>query len=312
MASYESDSEPDPIKLMNLGDTGSGKTGCLASLLAGGFNVRLLDFERGTDVLKDYLRNPDSIYTKARSGLWTQAQATGALSRFRYETLVDQRRAMGGDIKAIGATSWQKAVRLLENWKTAEDNFGPLTSWTRNDVLVIDTLSFATKTIINFNMSQNKNLGAMPTFNRDYRPAQFHIENLLGLLYDPNVKCNVIVNCHIAWHTEQPPMTNRDGEPAMTANNQFSLNRKGFPDTVGQALWLKVGRYFNNVVQTKTISTSKRVISTQNDLNLEIIKTSSPLKVKRQYDIETGMLELFRDLGVTPEVTPRLSLAASS
>ena len=307
MANFESPTVPDPIKMMVLGDTGSGKTGALASLLAGGYNVRVLDFERGIDVLKDFLLNPASIYTKAGPrGLWTADQATSAVQRLRFETLMDSKRAMGGDIAAGGATAWQRAVRLLENWKTSEDNFGPITRWTTSDILVVDTLSFAAKRVIDFNMAMNSNLGKMPTFNRDYRPAQFHIENLLGLLYDSSVKCNVIVNCHIAWHTEQPPATNRDGEPAMTANNQFSTNRRGYPDTVGQALWLKIGRYFNNVVQTKTVSANTRIISTSNDLNLEMLKTSAPLRVKRQYSIDTGLLELFRDLGAA---TPTQALA---
>lgn len=299
MANFESDSTTDPIKMMVLGDTGSGKTGALASLIAAGFNVRLIDFDNGTDVLKDLLRNPTSIYTKAHPSLWTAEQASTALTRFRYETCIDPKRAFGGSINASGALAWQKAVRLLENWKTDDAQYGPITTWTSRDILVLDTLTFATKRIIDFNMAMNKNLGQMPTFNRDFRPAQFHIENLLGLLFDPSVKCNVIVNCHIAWFTERPTTTNAKGEANMTANSQFASERKGFPDTVGQALWLKIGRYFNNVVQAKTISVGRRAINTQNDLNLEMLKTSAPLKVKRQYPIETGLLELFHDLGAS-------------
>lgn len=311
MANFESESTTDPIKMMVLGDTGSGKTGGLASLVAGGFNVRLIDFDNGTDVLKGYLRDPKSIYTKAHpEGLWTAEQAATITSRFRYETCIDKKIAYRGSITTTTASGWQRAVNLLENWKTSDASYGPVSSWTSRDILVIDTLTFATKRALDFNMSMNKNLGSMPAFTRDYRPAQFFIENLLGLLYDPSVKCNVIVTCHIAWFTESVQTTDKEGKPSMSANSPVSSNRKGYPDTVGQALWLKIGRYFNNVVQAKTVSAGRRALSTENDLNLEMLKTSAPLTVKSRYPIDTGYLELFRDLGATIATTPKLVSAA--
>ena len=51
------------IKLMYIGDSGTGKTGSLTSLVAASYKLRILDFDRGIDTLAAYVRKecPDKI-----------------------------------------------------------------------------------------------------------------------------------------------------------------------------------------------------------------------------------------------------------
>ena len=45
-------------KMLFIGDSGSGKTGALASLAAAGYNLRILDVDNGVDILANLLRDP--------------------------------------------------------------------------------------------------------------------------------------------------------------------------------------------------------------------------------------------------------------
>ena len=78
--------------------------------------------------------------------------------------------------------------------------------------------------------------------------AQELLEGLLQLLYDDNVKCNVVVNAHVVYIGE-------DNGP-----------QKGYPASLGKALSPKIGRYFNSclLVQSSGVgASSKRLIHTQ-------------------------------------------------
>ena len=45
------------MKALVTGDSGSGKTGALASLAQAGFKLRILDTDRGADILANLLQN---------------------------------------------------------------------------------------------------------------------------------------------------------------------------------------------------------------------------------------------------------------
>ena len=52
-------------RMLLIGDSGAGKTGSIMSLAAAGFQIRILDLDDGTDILRDYATNPASRYVKA-------------------------------------------------------------------------------------------------------------------------------------------------------------------------------------------------------------------------------------------------------
>lgn len=281
MASFTTDTPPEPIKVLVLGDSGTGKTGGLVSLGALGYNLRILDFDNGTKILRDYVLNPNSIYRKEHK-LWSQELANSLPSRVAFETLTDPLKNVNGVMVPKSATAWQRASRLLTHWKTDSEDLGPVSSWTMQDVLVIDTLTFAARRAMEFNQSLNGNLGADPNWNKDYSPTQRLIERLLGLLYDPGVKCHVVVNCHLGY------------ENIRDLGSDIP-KRKAYPQTIGAAQKLIIGRYFNNTVQTKTLGGNKNYLLTRGDEELSL-KNTAPLRTKQQYPIETGLAEFFLDL----------------
>lgn len=272
MATF-ADLQASPVtKMLLLGDSGSGKTGAVMSLIAAGYNVRVLDLDNGVQILADYFTNPASIYIRAREGLWTQAMAAGIKERFHYETLTDRMKSVGGKLIPGKATVWQRATGLLDKW----GELGPISSWGPKDVLVIDSLTFISKAAMNLVLAMNNRLGSAPQM-QDWGQAQQAVEGLLQQLYDEGVNCNVIVNCHLK-------MFGPEGG-----------SQRWFPETLGKALSPNIGRYFNTMLLAKTVGVGtkeRRVISTQSAPSLEL-KTTCPLRVKPEYDLATGLAEYF-------------------
>ena len=267
MAKIANHQSSQTTKMLLIGAQGSGKTGALCSLADAGYNVRVLDLDNGLDLVKNLLTDPKSRYS------------TEAADRFDYETLTDKMRQMGGILVPAKATVWQRSMGLLQNWKTETADYGPVASWTPKEVLVIDSLSFLSRAALQFVLSMNARLGQQP-HQSDWYQGQQLLDSLLQMLYDENIRCNVIVNCHIMFIGEE-------GGP-----------QKGYPESLGKALSPKIGSYFNTIVQAKTTgqgTNEKRKIVTNSNGGIEL-KNTAPLRVKAEYPIETGLAELFRDL----------------
>jgi len=253
-------------KMLLIGDSGAGKTGSLASLAAAGYNLRIADLDNGLDVLSNMLSDAKSPYKDA-------------LQRVSYQTLTDPMRNIGGKLMPRAATVWNRLVKLLDNWKTETEDFGPLSTWTSQDVLVIDSLTLASAAAMNFVCSMNARLGQQP-HQSDWYAAQNLVESLLQMLYDESIKCNVIISSHIVYIGE-------DNGP-----------QHGYPASLGKALSPRIGRYFNSVLQVRTTGSGtaiKRKILTNSTTMVEL-KNTAPLKVKPEYDIGTGLADYFADV----------------
>lgn len=270
-------------KLLLMGDSGSGKTGALASLAAAGYNLRILDFDNGIDALFNYLSDPKSAYPKE------------ALARVHYRTLTEPMRNVMGRLIPAKATVWQETTKMLDHWKepAAADgtviDLGKISTWGSDDVLVIDSLTMLSNGAMNFHLQMNGALGGIRTANehrRDIGAAQDLMERLLQLLYDSSIKCNVVVISHITYVSETGA-TPMEGE---------STPMKGFPSALGRALSPRIPRYFNSMLLVSTQgagAATKHKIFTQSQ-GLIAAKTSAPLKVLPSYPIETGLADYFK------------------
>lgn len=272
MPTLSSHQSSTTTKMILLGDSGAGKTGALASLAAAGYNLRVIDLDNGLDVLANILQDPNSTYGKE------------ALQRVEFETITDTMKNAGGRLIPAKATVWTRTVGLLQNWgggdpANASAKLGSITTWGTQDILVIDSLTMLSNAAMNFVLSLNARLGQTP-HQSDWYAAQQLIESLLQMLYDENVKCNVILISHIAYFGE-------DNGPM-----------KGLPSGPGKALGPKIGRYFNTTLMARTqgAGTSvKRKILT-NSTQIVELKNTAPTKVKAEYDLATGLAEYFADV----------------
>lgn len=262
-------------KLLLIGDPGSGKTGALLSLAFAGYNLRIVDLDNGVEILKNLLRplpsdSPEKVQAKAE-----------AAERIDFITITDSFRNAGGRAIPKSAKAWPELMKTLDNWP----GFGPVSSWTPQDVLVLDSMTMAGLAALRYVLQLNARLTQAP-YQSDWGEAQALLEGLCQYLYDSSIQCNVIVTSHISFIGRERDENNRDIDP------------KGFPMTLGRALSPKVGRYFNSLLMIRSTTIGDKVqreILTDSFTNIEL-KTSAPFIVKKRYSITSGLADYFKDV----------------
>lgn len=252
----------------------SGKTGSLCSLAAAGYNVRVLDLDKGALIIKDFVTNRElSPYLKPKAGLWVGDE--GVKSRINYVEVSETFTNIGGRPVPKG-DSWQKIMAQLTEWKDGTTNLGKLETWGPSDVLVVDSFSrfcdarMYLELVMNARASSGRQM-------QDYWKVQDDIERSLEMLVSPSVKCHVIVVCHIDY-VEKDDKTVR-----------------GMPQSMGKALGPKIGQHFNHAIMAKTVgqgTTAQYKIFTKTQGTVDL-KNAAPLRVKPEYPLETGLLEYF-------------------
>jgi hypothetical protein len=276
-------------KLLLIGHSGSGKTGALASLAAAGYKLRILDFDNGLDILKNYVTDAQSPYVK---------QAPNCAENIDYITCTDKMRNIAGNISCQKAEAWQRATEALVHWKYKQGevavDLGKITDWGPDTILCVDSLSMAATAALNFHLQMNGKLGQARTQNegrRDIGATQGHLRKLLELLYDDSIKCNIIVNSHITMVTESGLGPQSEEFKAEGG----SETPKGFPSAIGRALSPIIPRFFNSVLFVDTAgsgASAKHKIYTRSQGAI-LVKTTAPLRVKNEYDLSDGLAQYF-------------------
>lgn len=280
MPRFSDETSSGPIKVLVTGDSGTGKTGLLSSLAMAGYRLAILDYDNGTQVIKAILKS----------------KMPEALANVYAEPLTDTFKNINGRLVPKSGKAWSSGVKLLSSWTVGKEgepgyySLGPVTSWSEKDVLVIDSLQHMGHAAMRFHQSLNAKLGTQPTLP-DWGIVQTMMEELLSMLYDDEVKCNVVVNTHIDWRTKEV----WNEKKTLIVDREIT---NAFPSAPGRKLPEKLGSYFNNLLQvvvegTGSARRQKLVTIPPSVLGL---KTSSPFTVKKSYPIETGLADFFKDI----------------
>lgn len=259
MPSLDQVAEAQVVKLLLLGNSGAGKTGALGSLAAAGYRLFIADFDSGTDILLD-----EKILPRE------------ARSRVYVKNFYDKHLLTGGK-----ATAQPKGIKdfisALSKWREGDEDLGNIYSWGPKDVFVIDSLTFLGNACMNEALSLSGHLGQRPT-QPDWGAAIDQQESIIEMLYNPAVKCNVVITSHLA------PIS---GDAAETGG----VTRM-FPSALGKKLPTKISRYFNNVVLIRKSGSGEKVrrefvttATTDTDL-----KAAKPSKVPAIMEPDLGKL----------------------
>jgi hypothetical protein len=268
-------------KMLIEGDSGTGKSGALASLAKVGYKLRILDFDNGLEPLKNFILRdcPDKI------------------GNVEFRTLRDKRKAGPlGPIIDGKATAFMDGVRMLEKWKYKDEDgteidFGVPAEWGPDCILVIDSLTFMSDAAWDFREPLTpKGESGKYDLRATYKDAQDAIEHVLALLTGVTFHTNVIVTSHIRY------ISNPDG------------TTKGYPTSVGSALGPTIPRYFNSVAMMQTQPGGKRTIQTQATAMIDL-KNPKPFEMAKSYPIETALADFFGVLRSHPKEQPKLRRA---
>ena len=256
------------FKAMVIGDSGSGKTGALASLVKAGFKPVIMDFDNGLDILSEVVAPEDQ-------------------ENIFYATFKDDFKSIGGKVIPKGqAKAWANSLKFLESGKTPDgDDFMSVDKLTRSHVLVIDSLTMAAKSAMLQVLQANNRLLDNPQI-QDWGEAQRIVEGLIQWLTSDQVPCHVLVNSHISYVELQGGMV------------------KGYPSAVGKALSAILPRYFNTLLLAQSKGNGKAAKRTITALPQGIIETKALIpadKLPESWPITTGLADIFKAAGFKPE-----------
>ena len=246
------------VKLLYIGDSGSGKTGSLVSLMKAGYKLRILDTDNGLDVLRQY----------------AMEECPDALANVDYITIRDRYRATSqGPVVRGQPKAYIDSMKVLEDWN-GED---PEADWGDDYIFILDSLS-------TFAISAFEWAKALNPTARDRRQwfytAQQALEANLSMLTNEAFECNVILISHVNF-TER-----LDGAI------------KGYPNSIGQALGPVIGRYFNTFLLAETSGqgkNAKRVIKTATTGTIDL-KNPAPFKIDAELPLESGLATAFETI----------------
>lgn len=254
------------VKALLIGDSKSGKTGSLVSLVKAGYKLRILDMDNLLAVLKYYV----------------QKECPELIGNVEYRTLRDIRRAGPEGPVIVGTPkAFSNAIRMLDHWKYTDDNgtvdLGPPSEWGPDCILVLDSLSRLCDAAYDFREPLTpRGAGGKFDARAVYGDAQDAIELTLATLTSDSYATNVLVLAHVQY-MELPDGTT-----------------KGFPQGVGQKLSPKIPQYFSTVL-LYTLRGGKRTIQT-NSTPLIDLANPKPFEMQPQYPIETGLADIFKTL----------------
>lgn len=249
------------VKLLYIGDSGTGKTTSLASLVGAGYFLRILDFDNLLDPLVHMVRRSNA----------------SQLGRIEYMSFRDKMRSSpNGPIADGPPSAYIGSMKAIDKW---EDGSVP-SSWGPRHILVIDSFT----TMARSSYWWAKGLLGAATFAegvpiKGVRPEQFYhtaqqaLMTTIAYVTAESFATNVIVIAHVKY-------IERDGVT------------KGFPVAVGNAISPEIPSYFPSVALASKAGT-RRVIRTRSTAMIDL-KNPRSFDMAEEFDMEDGLARFFK------------------
>ena len=245
------------VHALCLGDTGSGKTGSLISLIEAGYFLRILDLENGTRILANFVRErcPE-----------------------RAENVIVERIGAKYKIDATGASPEKASPGLAKVGRTID-------RWQKecspSDILIVDSLTALGTLCLVWSKSVNPGLRD----NRQhYFNAQEVVEPIVATLTHEDFPCHTIILTHIDYRD-----LSSDPKNPSVKGFTSSVGR-----ALGDKIPRHFNEVFRYQIKG-TGRGAKRVISSVSDA-LVSVKNTAPSRIKGDYGIDTGLAEIFNTL----------------
>ncbi len=222
MPAYTKHQSQSRAKIALVGEPGAGKTSMIASLANAGYQVRVLDFDNGLDVLNAYLKGEGA-------------------ANIHYVTLVDD---------PARPKAFDLAKRLvMREWIDPEtqESLGKVSDWDNNHVLVIDGASFMCDAAIRKALSEGGKPSNSKLSQPDWGDALRHVQELIAYVTSEAVKCNFILIAHTRRSSEDGPT--KEMPSVLTGN--FSARVGGFFNNVFRVEKRLVGKEEKVVIKTR-------------------------------------------------------------
>ena len=251
-------------KLLYIGDSGTGKTTSLCSLVQAGYRLRIWDFDNLLDSLIGMVRY----------------KCPEKLDQIEFMSFRDKMKATPlGPVVDGQPIAFVNALRALDKW---DDETKPA-EWGEKTVCVIDSMTTMARAAYWWAKGmQGASSFAEGVSMKGYNPqqsfftAQQAFMNVIALLTSASFNCNVIAIAHVKY-MEQDGVT------------------KGFPVAIGSAISPEIPSYFPSVaLATKANGPEpKRTIRTRST-NMIDLKNPKAFDMAVELPMETGLADFFK------------------
>lgn len=259
MAKADTVQQSDLLRVLYVGNSGSGKTGSLISLLQAGYEIRMLDMDHNCKSLIELCKkhNPE---------LLKQLDVISVRDKFRASQLSGVE--VSGQPKAF-----VDMLKLMNKW---DDESVP-GSWPSNTIFVVDTLTSVGRAA--FHWAKGMNPSAKDP-RQWYAAAGEALVSFLEMITSPAFANHVIVLSHID-EVERP-----DGMV------------QGYASSLGKALGPKIPKVFSTMVMAERKGTGSNVRRTIQTMPTQMMDLKSPIPwaLEKELPLETGMATIFEKL----------------
>lgn len=239
-----------PPRILICGEPAAGKTGSLAQLANAGYRLMIHDFDSNLRVIGSYLK-PDaaevyvSTYAAAKITSTNLFAGTGNASKQALDEL-------------------RRFSKMLEHWKTPTEDLGPCSSWTPNDVVVIDSGTFLGELLL---LAAKEDPETKRDMRSLYNVAGGYYGAILDFLTGNKMGASVIVLTHIMQTGD------KDDQGKIIAKS------RDIPVGVGEKFSKKMQTYFSDIWHLEVDRTGNRVFKTA-ATNSASLRTSAPTLIK--------------------------------
>lgn len=246
-------------KLLYCGDSGTGKTGSLVSLIKAGYRMSILDMDNGLDYLVNVLK----------------AECPDMIKNVRFESVRDKFKPNAQlGVKVSGTPkAFIDAAGIMTRWSETPDEGW----WGDNHFFVLDSLTALGKAAYDWAEAMNPTAKEPRTW---YFTAQKTIENMISAITSPEFKTNAIVITHVSFK-EMP-----DGSVKAYAASG-----------AGSALGPTIPKYFNTLILAERAGMGEKVRRTIRTVPTDIMDLKiAALGVAPTLPLESGLATIVSKL----------------
>lgn len=216
--------EGEPIKLLLIGDSGSGKTGALASLVDAGYFIKVLDYDNGGRYIANFVKNKKM------------------LKNVIIEPLTDVLKQAGSRmVPKSQPDAFSRGLNFLTEWTNDKERVS-------KTIIVIDSLSHMSKAAFRY-IRWLGGRSALDPWQSDYGTAQELVEGVLATCFANETAQHIIVNAHIK-------IISAEGEPTrglpMTIGKALSPNVGTYFNCTFGALTKGSGTTARHILRTRS------------------------------------------------------------
>jgi len=249
-----------PPRILICGEPAAGKTGALAQLANAGYRLMIHDMDQNSRVIGSYLK---------------PSAADVFISTYAVAKITNTNLFAGTSTAPKQAVEeMRRLCKMLEHWKTTEEDLGPSANLSAHDVIVIDSGTFLGELLL---LAAHEDPETKRDLRSLYNVAGRYYSAILDYLCSNKIGASVIVLTHLMQTGDKDDQ------------GKIISNARDIPVGVGEKFSKKMQTYFSDIWHLEVDRMGKRSFKTS-ATNKASLRTSAPDKIKAVEDFDLASM----------------------